>query len=233
LCAERRAPTLDPGAALASASAALKVLPLPGVTLFPGAPLPLRIYEPRYRALVADALATDRILAIPMLVSEEAAQQDRPEIHRIAGAVRIEAEQAYPDGRYDILVRGLARVRLGQELPTHGRPYREFRAEVLDDVYPQGGPATLAGEVEALGQLILDLVGVLPAESGVGQLAHAVAHLKVPGSIADIVAAAAVGEAAARQRILEAVDVGERLEIVKSEVAAVLLVLSRGRTPDA
>jgi hypothetical protein len=42
-----------------------------------------------------------------------------------------------------------------------------------------------------------------------------------------------VGDAAARQRILEAVDVAKRLEIVKSEVAAVLLVLSRGRTPDA
>jgi len=232
VCAERRAPTLDPGAALASASAALKILPLPGVTLFPGAPLPLRIYEPRYRALIGEALATDRILAIPMLVSEETAQQERAEVHQIAGAVRIEAEQAYPDGRYDILVRGIARVRLVQEL-EHGRPYREFKAEVLDDVYPPGGPGVLSDEVEALGQLILDLVGVLPEESGVGQLAHAVAHLKLPGPAADIVAAAAVGEAAARQQILEALDVAKRLEIVKSEVAAVLLVLSRGRTPDA
>lgn len=232
MCAERRAPTQDPGAALESASAALKILPLPGVTLFPGAPLPLRIYEPRYRALVGEALATDRILAIPMLVSEEAAQQERAEIFPIAGAVRIEAEQAYPDGRYDILVRGIARVRLLEELEG-GKPYREFRAEVLDDVYPAGGPAVLSDEVEALGQLILDLVGVLPEESGVGQLAHAVAHLKSPGSVADIVAAAAVGESSARQRILEAVDVGQRLEIVKSEVASVLLVLSRGRTADA
>jgi Lon protease-like protein len=202
------------------------------VTLFPGAPLPLRIYEPRYRALVAEALATDRLLAIPMLVSEETAQQERAEIHGIAGAVRIEAEQAYPDGRYDILVRGVARVRLAEEL-EHGKPYREFRAEVLDDVYPPGGPGVLQDEVEALGQLILDLVGVLPEESGVGQLAHAVAHLKMPGAIADIVAAAAVGEAAARQRILDAVDVAKRLEIVKAEVASVLLVLSRGRTPNA
>ena len=232
MCAERRAPTLDLGAALASASAALKILPLPGVTLFPGAPLPLRIYEPRYRALIGEALATDRILAIPMLVSEETAQQERAEIHPVAGAVRIEAEQAYPDGRYDILVRGIARVRLLQEL-EHGRPYREFKAEVLDDVYPPGGPGVLSDEVEALGQLILDLVGVLPEESGVGQLAHAVAHLRLPGPAADIVAAAAVGDAAARQRILEAVDVAKRLEIVKSEVASVLLVLSRGRTPDA
>jgi Lon protease-like protein len=232
MCAERRAPTQDPGAALASACAALKILPLPGVTIFPGAPLPLRIFEPRYRALIAEALATDRILAIPMLVSEEAAAQSQAEVYPVAGAVRIEAEQAYPDGRFDILVRGIARIRLREELAS-GKPYREFRAEVLDDVYPPGGPDSLRDEVEALGQLILDLVGVLPAESGVGQLAHAVAHLKLPGPAADIVAAAAVGEAAARQQILEAVDVAKRLEIVKSEVAAVLLVLSRGRTPDA
>jgi Lon protease-like protein len=232
MCAERRAPSLDTGAALASACAALKILPLPGVTIFPGAPLPLRIYEPRYRTLVADALATDRILAVPMLVSEEAAQQERADVYPIAGAVRIEAEQAYPDGRYDILVRGIARIRLRDELQS-GKPYREFRAEVLDDVYPPGGPEALRDEVEALGQLILDLVGVLPEESGVGQLAHAVAHLKMPGPAADIVAAAAVGEAAARQQILEAVVVSKRLEIVKSEVASVLLVLSRGRTPNA
>ena len=202
------------------------------MTLFPGAPLPLRIYEPRYRALIGEALATDRILAIPMLVSEEAAQQERAEVHPIAGAVRIEAEQAYPDGRYDILVRGIARVRLVKEL-EHAKPYREFQSEVLDDVYPPGGPGVLSDEVEALGQLILDLVGVLPEESGVGQLAHAVAHLKLPGAVADIVAAAAVGDPSGRQRILEAVDVAKRLEIVKSEVASVLLVLSRGRTPDA
>jgi len=202
------------------------------VTIFPGAPLPLRIFEPRYRALVAEALATDRILAIPMLVSEEAAPQSRAEVYPVAGAVRIEAEQAYPDGRFDILVRGIARIRLQEELAS-GKPYREFRAEVLDDVYPAGGPDSLRDEVEALGQLILDLVGVLPAESGVGQLAHAVAHLKLPGPAADIVAAAAVGESTARQQILEAVDVAKRLEIVKSEVASVLLVLSRGRTPDA
>ena len=232
MCAERRAPATDTGAALAEACAALKILPLPGVTIFPGAPLPLRIFEPRYRALIADALATDRILAVPMLVSEEAAQQERAEIHQVAGAVRIEAEQAYPDGRYDILVRGIARVRLDEELES-GKAYREFRATLLDDVYPPGGPVALSDEVEAIGQLVLDLVGVLPEESGVGQLAHAVAHLKSPGSVADIVAAAAVGDAAARQRILEAVQVAQRLEIVKSEVAAVLLVLSRGRTPDA
>ncbi|TLN24291.1 peptidase S16, partial [bacterium] len=61
MCAERRAPTTDIGAALASACAALRVFPLPGVTIFPGAPLPLRIFEPRYRALVAEALATDRL----------------------------------------------------------------------------------------------------------------------------------------------------------------------------
>jgi Lon protease-like protein len=232
MASERKAPAIDPGAALAVACAALKVLPLPGVTLFPGAPLPLRIFEPRYRALVAEALATDRILAVPMLVTDEDAPKARADVHPIAGAVKIEAEQAYPDGRYDILVRGIARVRLAEELST-GKPFREFRAEVLADQYPAGGPETLTSEVEALGQLILDLVGVLPAESGVGQLAHAVAHLRSPGAAADIVAAAAVGDAAARQRILEAIGVAERLEIVKSEVASVLLVLSRGRTPDA
>ena len=232
MCAERRAPTQDTGAALASACAALKILPLPGVTIFPGAPLPLRIFESRYRALVAEALATDRILAIPMLVSEEAASAeprgDPPDRWRRPdrGGAGLPRRPLRHPGPGDRPRRAPRRAGDGQALA--GVPGRGARRRL-----PAGGAASLGDEVEALGQLVLDLVGVLPEESGVGQLAHAVAHLKNPGSVADIVAAAAVGDAPARQRILEAVEVGERLELVKSEVAAVLLVLSRGRTADA
>ena len=80
----------------------------------------------------------------------------------VIGAVKIEAEQSYPDGRYDILVRGIARVQLVEELKVE-KPFREFRAEVLVDRLPAAGAASLSNELEALGQLILDLVGVLGA----------------------------------------------------------------------
>ncbi|HUL58685.1 MAG TPA: LON peptidase substrate-binding domain-containing protein [Anaeromyxobacteraceae bacterium] len=229
--AERRAP--GPGrAALAQACAALKVFPLSGVTVFPGTPTPLHVFEPRYRALVADALRGDRILAVPALVSAEEAMQARPPLLPLAGAGVIEQEERLPGGRYNVLVRGLGRVRLGEELPG-ARGYREFRAELLEDVYPQGGAAALASEMEAVGQLVLELAEVLPAESGAPRLAQAVAHQRDPAALADLVAAAAISEPGPRQRVLEELDVGRRLRIVEEEVAAVLLMLSRGRTPSA
>jgi len=229
--AERHAPGTG-RAALAKACAALKVFPLAGVTVFPGTPTPLHVFEPRYRALVADALRGDRILAVPALVSAEDAVQERAPLRPLAGAGVIEQEERLSDGRYHILVRGLGRVRLGEELPGTGG-YRQFRAELLEEAYPPGGAAALAAEMEAVGQLVLDLAEVLPAESGAPRLAEAVAHQRDPSALADLVAAAAISEPGPRQRILEELDVGRRLRMVEEEVAAVLLVLSRGRTPSA
>jgi Lon protease-like protein len=221
-----------PVAALARACAALKIFPLHGVVVLPGTPTPFHVFEPRYRALFGDALRGDRILAVPTLVREGGAVETRAAVHPVAGAGVIEAEDRLPDGRYHVLVRGLARVRLVEELES-GKAYREFRAEVLEDVLPEGGPAALDAEREALAQLVLELAQVLPPESGATQLAAAAAQLRDPGALADLVAAAAISEPAARLRVIEAVDVAERLRIVEEEVAGVLLRLSQGRTPSA
>jgi Lon protease-like protein len=229
--AERHAPH-DPGAVLASACTALKVFPLPGVVLLPGAPAPFHLFEPRYRALGAAALAGDRVLAVPTLVKSGEAMEERPALHPVAGVGQVVAANRNDDGTIDMVIQGSARVRLLEEV-TRGTPWREFRAELLHDVYPAGGAASLRGDVEAIGQLCYELAGLLPAESGAGQLAEAVAHLHSPGAIADLVAAAAIGEPAARYRVLETLEVAERLALVKQEVAGVILLLSRGRTPSA
>jgi hypothetical protein len=123
-------------------------------------------------------------------------------------------------------------VRLLEEIES-GKPYREFRAEVLEDVHPAGGPGALAGEADALRQLVLELAQLLPPESGASQLAEAVAQLREPGVLADVVAAAAVSEPEARRGVLEELDVARRLRRVQAEVASVVLLLSRGRTPSA
>src|SRR5512141_1743315 len=107
--AERIAPR-DRMAALRKALAALKVFPLHGVVVLPGTPAPFHIFEPRYRALVEDALAGDRILAIPSLFNRSDAHALRPPVRAICGAGIIEAEEKHPDGRYEIVLRGVARV---------------------------------------------------------------------------------------------------------------------------
>lgn len=231
MSAERDAPH-DPRAVLATACAALKVFPLPGVVLLPGAPAPFHLFEPRYRALGAAVLDGDRVVAVPTLVDPTQAMDERPELKPIAGAGLVVAEERNQDGTIDLVVQGAGRVRLLEELPGR-HPYREFRAEVLHDVYPASGAGPLMGDVEALCQLVYELAGLLPPESGAGQLAEAVARMRVPGAMADLVAAAAISEPEVRYRVLSAVDVAERLEIVKQEVAGVILLLSRGKTPSA
>jgi Lon protease-like protein len=229
--AERIAPR-GPRAALAKACAALKVFPLHGVAVLPGTPTPFHVFEPRYRQLVVDALAGDRALGVPALVSKAGASQDRPMLRPVCGAGLLEAEQRYDDGRFDIVVRGAARVRLLEELPRPpDRLYREFRAEILDDVWPAGGPAALEGQVEALRRLVYELSTRLPPESGAPQLAEAVVQLKDPSAIVDLVAAATLSDPTARVQVVEQLDVAKRLEAVLEEVAGVVLVLSRGKNP--
>ena len=224
----------DPGRrqALLRACAALKVFPLHGVAVLPGTPTPLHVFEPRYRALVRAALAGDRILAVPNLLTAEGLRELHPPVRPIAGAGYIEHHVEHEDGRYDVVIRGVARVRLQAELGTE-EAYRVFRAEVALDVLPPGGRTALQAGMESLRQLVVELSARLPPESGAPALAEAVAQIEDPSAAVDLVAAAAVSEPEARQAVLEELDVARRLERVVSEVAAVVLLLSRGRNARA
>jgi uncharacterized protein len=227
--AQRLAPR-DRGSALRGAVAALKVFPLHGVVVLPGTPAPFHVFEPRYKALVGDALRGDRVLAVPSLLRKSDAPAFRPPLRKVCGVGIIEAEERYPDGRYDIVVRGLARVRLVEEL-SHDKPYREFRAEILEDRLPPRGVAALQDHLEALRQLVVELSTKLPRESGAPELAEAVAQMKDPSAIVDLVTAAAVSDVGARQKVLEELEVARRLEMVIEEVAGVVLVLGKGKGP--
>ncbi len=211
------------------ACSALKIFPLPGVVLYPGIPVPLHVFEPRYRALLRDALAGDRMLAIATLVDSEDAPLEHARVHPLAGACLVEMDQALPDGRFEIVVRGAARVKLVEEL-DRGQPYREFRAEVLEDHYPPGGPAAVNSEAEMLRQCVFELSSLLPPESGARQLAESAARQRSPGVLADLVAAAVVSEPEDRVALLAELDVRRRLERATTEVAGVILMLSRGRS---
>jgi hypothetical protein len=215
---------------LAAACTALRIFPLPGVVLLPGAPAPFHLFEPRYRALGAAVLDGDGVLAVPTLLDPAEAMAERAAVRPVAGVGQVVAQHRNDDGTIDVVLQGRARVRLLEEV-TRATPWREFRAELLHDVYPPQGAAALQGDVEAVAQLCYELAGLLPAESGAGRLAEAVAHTHAAGAMADLVAAAAIGEPEARYRILETLDVAERLRLVKTEVAGVILLLSRGRTP--
>src|SRR5215467_7574945 len=104
-----------------------RLFPLPNLVLFPHVMQPLHIFEPRYRQMTADALAGDRLIALALLrPGWESDYDGKPAIYPVACLGRVVAEQRLDDGRYNILLRGLSRVRLVEEL-SQGKLYRTAR----------------------------------------------------------------------------------------------------------
>jgi Lon protease-like protein len=101
----------------------IPIFPLPNVVLFPNVFLPLHIFEPRYRAMVADALKGDRIIGMTLLrPGFEATYEGRPPVYTTGCAGLITHSEPLPDGRYNIVLRGMEKFQiLGED---SSRPYR-------------------------------------------------------------------------------------------------------------
>jgi len=113
----------------------IPLFPLPNVVLFPNVFLPLHIFEPRYRQMVADALQGDRIIGMVLLrPGYEANYQGRPAIYDVGCAGVITHSQPLPDGRYDIVLRGIEKFRITSE--DQSRPYRIGLIDAIAEVIP-------------------------------------------------------------------------------------------------
>ena len=111
----------------------IPLFPLPNVVLFPGVFLPLHIFEERYRALTRDALAGDRIIGMTLLrPGFEGDYNDRPPIYPVGCAGVISHSDRLPDGRYNIVLHGLSKFRIVEEM-TDGE-YRRGRIEPLAEL---------------------------------------------------------------------------------------------------
>ena len=203
----------------------IPVFPLPEVVFFPETVLPLHVFEPRFRAMIADCLAGDRLLAVAMLrPGWERDYHGRPPLHAVAGVGEIMQAERLADGRYNILLDGLWRVRIEEEPPTD-RPYRLVRARRLADVVRDADRAGLPERTRALHASYAKLLDTL------GQ-SHAdlVARLTVAGAragaVIDRIASAVVPDAAMRQRMLETLDVSERLELASAALLDLLALVA-------
>jgi Lon protease-like protein len=206
----------------------IPIFPLPEVVFFPETILPLHVFEPRYRRMIADCLAGERRLAVPMLrAGWEKDYEGRPPVHPVAGAGEVIQAELLADGRYNILLDGRWRVRLLGEEPAEGRPYRVARAERLADLGPGPDDRAFPGRLQelrtaharllvALGQSHADVVGRLTVAGA------------SPGAVIDRIVSAVVPDAEVRQRVLETVDVSERLDLAV-EALGELLTMVAGR----
>jgi len=204
---------------LAPALSALPLFPLPTV-LFPGALMPLHIFEPRYRAMVRDALESHRALAVVLVTDPEALDaHGHPQIARVAGAGVIVDHTELPSGRFNILVRGRARVQL-EELPFGDKPYRLARATVLTPLSSEATPSELSALISA-------------ATAFTARVRERDASFEFPlprdaaaAVIADLCAHHLVLDARERQLCLETLEVGPRVRRVAEALALQRLALS-------
>lgn len=106
----------------------LSIFPLTGAVLFPGMQLPLHLFEPRYRALVSDALIRDRQIA---MIQPQRADEGAP-LYTVGCVGRIGEVQAMDDGRYNVILEGTVRFRLVRELDVT-TAFRQIEAEIYDE----------------------------------------------------------------------------------------------------
>lgn len=159
----------DDEAALAGFDGRARLFPLPTLVLFPHVVQDLHIFEPRYRQLMADVLAADGLITMVLLKPDWEDEYDRrPAIEPVGCLGRVVWHERLPDGRYYLRLKGLARVRLGEELPPD-QLYRVARAELVADEAP-ADLARLAALRRRLADAVLPRVADGPARQQVRDL---------------------------------------------------------------
>src|SRR6185436_6144963 len=109
---------MNPLERVQAAAGRLKVFPLPSLVLFPGTAVPLHIFEPRYRAMVRDALAGDGVFALAQVPAAAISElPGSPPLRSMLSVGVISLHEERPDGRYDLMLTGVCRARLIAEHP--------------------------------------------------------------------------------------------------------------------
>ena len=127
----------------------IPLFPLPNVVLFPNVFLPLHVFEPRYRAMVADALAGDRIIGMVLLKpGYEANYEGRPAVYPVGCAGVITHNEPLADGRVNIVLRGIEKFRVMAEDVT--KPYRLASVEPLPETMAAGDQKAVSTERQRL-----------------------------------------------------------------------------------
>lgn len=182
-------------------STRLSIFPLPGAILFPGLQLPLHIFEPRYRALVSDALARDRRIA---MIQPQRPVEDSP-LYEVGCVGRIGDVEAMDDGRFNIVLEGQSRFRLIRELNVT-TAFRQVEAELIDDDEDDVLSAVERAGFEREARRFADVQGYKVDWDSVSRLDDQ--------SLINGVSQIAPFDPASKQALLEAADLPSRCELL-------------------
>jgi uncharacterized protein len=193
-------------------SGKVRLFPLPNLVLFPHVMQPLHIFEPRYRNLLEDALAHDRLIVMAMLSPGwENDYEGRPPLHAMGCLGKIVTYCRLADGTYNVLLLGLQRVRLVREMaPAH--LFREAQAELCDDIHR---PCPLAHHQALHRELHDAFLRVLPTLPEVHeQLDHLLGSDVPLGMLTDVISYMLQIDLSQKQKLLAETDVLRRTELL-------------------
>jgi Lon protease-like protein len=191
--------------------------------MFPHVMQAIHIFEPRYRALLEEALATDRLITMATIAQAdspapaEGSQPPRPAVAPTACLCRVASHQRTPQGTYNVLLLGVRRLKLGVELPPM-RPFRVFEGEIVEDVepdLPEEAGATLQSDLLAAFRRTLPQIP--DAQEQLDQLVGAKVSL---GMLSDIVAYSLDVDPGWKLRMLAEADVLRRTRMLIKALAA-------------
>jgi Lon protease-like protein len=204
----------------------LPIFPLPGAVLLPFALIPLHVFEPRYRKMVRDCQAATGVLALANVPAEALRERRQPPaVLPVIGAGILARVDPLPDGRSNIVLRGVLRARIVEELPAE-EPYRLVRAERVAEL--EEDAAGLERSAQQLRQMVLALCARRPGAAATA-LAQMAASKSLPGELADAVGALVIESSHDRQQLLEIASAEERLRRVAQQVAATLAQTQPGQ----
>ena len=185
------------------------IFPLAGAILFPRSQLPLHIFEPRYRAMVRDALASDRLIAMvqPRPGADSGQSFDPPPVFEIGCIGRISACDELDDGRFNIVLEGLSRFRIAREADVT-TPYRQVDADRsgFEEEADQILGLAQRAEIEREAKLYADALGYLVEWESVSRLDD---EMLVNG-----IAQIAPLDIGSKQALLEAPDLAARADLL-------------------
>jgi Lon protease-like protein len=184
----------------------LSIFPLPGALLFPRMHLPLHIFEPRYRAMVSDALARDRRIGmVQPRQNPKGGPGDPPPLFDVGCVGRIIDVQALDDGRFDIVLEGLARFTVVRELDVT-TAFRQVEAELETVAESETLGLAERSSIEMESRRFADLQGYAVDWEAVARLDDE--------SLVNGIAQIAPFDPASKQALLEAATLSDRAELI-------------------
>lgn len=208
------------------------VMTLPNVAFFPQALMPLHIFEPRYRRMLADALKSNRLFAVAGLDPRRSQEISVEPPHRVASVGIIRACQENSDGTSDLLLQGICRVEIQSIIREE--PYRRIAVRALTSE-PGADPEKNLSLRKDLARLVAQRQKY--DQSGPKELVEFLKTVDDPEAFVDIAAFTLCRNSRLKQRLLEELNVNQRLRLFRDEVRREIdyLGLSRsaqGTLPD-